>query len=293
MSMFDVIASVLLHSMFILSPVIFISLFFITAPYGRHVHTLPLKGGKAQVQKSMSKKLSFPLLSKRTGWLIMEIPAVLTIFILWCISDVGIIGLVTGRVDMLVFLGFAIFIFIWEFHYLYRTFIFTYLFDNKKNEFRFYVPFMGLLFNIINGYINGWFLFFQRSSQSPQFLVDANLIYSFLVSPTSIVGIVLFFIGFYIHVQSDRELRRMKKVSHNGYGIPQRFLHTYVASPNYFGEILQWWGWALLTWSIAGVAFALFTMANLVPRAFANLTWYRNTFSDYPKNRKAIIPFIM
>ena len=95
-----------------------------------------------------------------------------------------------------------------------------------------------------------------------------------------------------IHIISDKILREVKRDAQGGYGIPHKFLHAYIASPNYFGEVVQWCGWAILTWTMAGLVFALFTMANLVPRAYANLRWYRKTFDNYPKSRKAIIPFI-
>jgi protein-S-isoprenylcysteine O-methyltransferase Ste14 len=63
-----------------------------------------------------------------------------------------------------------------------------------------------------------------------------------------------------------------------------------VSSPNYLGEITIWLGWALATWSLPGLAFAFWTVANLLPRARANHTWYRQTFPDYPAERKALIP---
>ena len=55
-------------------------------------------------------------------------------------------------------------------------------------------------------------------------------------------------------------------------------------------EIVEWLGWALLTWSPAGLAFAAWTMANLVPRARAHHRWYRERFPDYPARRKALVP---
>ena len=69
-------------------------------------------------------------------------------------------------------------------------------------------------------------------------------------------------------------------------------LHDRVASPNYLGEIIEWAGFALMTWSPAALAFAFYTVANLAPRASANLGWYRGTFSDYPPDRKALIPYV-
>ena len=40
-------------------------------------------------------------------------------------------------------------------------------------------------------------------------------------------------------------------------------MHKYISAPNYFGEIVEWIGWAILTWSISGLVFALWTIANL------------------------------
>ena len=59
------------------------------------------------------------------------------------------------------------------------------------------------------------------------------------------------------------------------------------------GDIIDWIGWAILTWSISGLVFAIWTIANLFPRALAHHKWYQEKFSDYPKNRKAIIPGII
>ena len=70
-------------------------------------------------------------------------------------------------------------------------------------------------------------------------------------------------------------------------------MHKYISAPNYFGEIIEWIGWAVLTWSISGLVFALWTIANLFPRALAHHRWCRKKFADYPKNRKAIIPGII
>ena len=78
-----------------------------------------------------------------------------------------------------------------------------------------------------------------------------------------------------------------------GYHLSDTFLHKYVSSPNYFGEIIEWVGWAVLTWSISGAVFLAWTIANLLPRAIANHRWYREKFKDYPKNRKALIPGLL
>lgn len=58
------------------------------------------------------------------------------------------------------------------------------------------------------------------------------------------------------------------------------------------GEILEWIGWALACNSLSGLAFALCTFSNLFPRALSHHEWYKQKFENYPKNRKAVIPFI-
>ena len=93
-------------------------------------------------------------------------------------------------------------------------------------------------------------------------------------------------------VHSDRVLINLRKPGETGYKIPVGGGYRWVTAPNYLGEILEWTGWAILTWSTAGLSFAVFTMANLAPRAFSNHTWYRENFPDYPPERKALIPYL-
>jgi 3-oxo-5-alpha-steroid 4-dehydrogenase 1 len=61
----------------------------------------------------------------------------------------------------------------------------------------------------------------------------------------------------------------------------------------YLGEMLEWTGWALATWSPAGFAFALYTVANLAPRAVDHHAWYHQQFPEYPAKRRALIPYVI
>jgi steroid 5-alpha reductase family enzyme len=107
------------------------------------------------------------------------------------------------------------------------------------------------------------------------------------------IGLIIFFTGMYINIKSDYLIIALRKNMGPGYHLPTKFMHKYISSPNYFGEIIEWLGWAILTWSISGAVFALWTIANLLPRAFTHHQWYKEKFPDYPKNRKAIIPGII
>jgi 3-oxo-5-alpha-steroid 4-dehydrogenase 1 len=75
-----------------------------------------------------------------------------------------------------------------------------------------------------------------------------------------------------------------------GYKIPHGGMFKYVSAANYFGEVLEWAGWALALRSLPSAAFAFFTFCNLAPRADAHHKWYKAKFEDYPANRKAIVP---
>ena len=107
-----------------------------------------------------------------------------------------------------------------------------------------------------------------------------------------ILGIILFLVGATINIKSDNILLRLRS-NKKGYHIPHGFMYKYVSYPNYLGEIIEWLAFALMTWSLAGLSFAVWTIANLIPRAIAGHKWYNKTFENYPKNRKAILPHLL
>ena len=71
-------------------------------------------------------------------------------------------------------------------------------------------------------------------------------------------------------------------------------MFRYVTSANYFGEIVEWTGFAILTWSLSGAVFAVWTFANLVPRANTIYNKYSGMFGDEMRklHLKRVIPFI-
>lgn len=99
--------------------------------------------------------------------------------------------------------------------------------------------------------------------------------------------------GFAVNHHSDAILRRLRKPGETGYKIPYGGFYRWVSSPNYFGELVEWFGFALAAWTVPAIVFALFTASNLVPRAFANHRWYIEHFSNYPKDRRRLIIFVL
>ncbi len=95
-----------------------------------------------------------------------------------------------------------------------------------------------------------------------------------------------------MNLHSDAVLLNLRAPGDATYRVPRGGLFQWVSSPNYLGELLEWTGWALATWSVAGASFAVFTAANLVPRARNHHRWYRATFADYPRERRALVPYV-
>ncbi len=236
----------------VLALVVFVALFFVAAPYGRHIrrgwgHTI----------------------NNKLGWIFMEAPAPVVFAI--CFTLGNQINAVT-----LVLLG------LWEAHYLHRAFIYPFSLRGTAKHMPLAVMSFGILFNIMNGYLNGRFVFnFSEYSTG-----------SWLADPRFIIGTVLFVLGFIINRQADQTLRELRQPGESGYRISNRYLYRWISCPNYLGEITIWIGWALATWSLPGLVFAFWTVANLLPRARANHAWYLKTFPDYPLERKALLPKI-
>lgn len=141
----------------------------------------------------------------------------------------------------------------------------------------------GVVFNMINGFLNGYA--FTHSEH----LLDT----AWLTSPWFIIGICLMIIGLTINIISDNILKNLRKPGEHGYKIPHGGLYKWISVPNYFGEIIEWAGLAIAACTPASLAFLVFTIANLLPRALAHHRWYNKHFADYPKDRKAIIPFVL
>jgi len=225
----------------------------IIAPYGRHTN------------RSWG-----PLISNRLGWIIMESPALLVF------SGFFLFGTAHHNVVTWIFFG------LYAFHYVNRTFIFPLRLRTKGKQMPLSIVIMALGFNFVNGSINGYYL---------GWLADYPI--SWLSDPRFIGGIILFISGMTINWQADNTLIHLRKPGETGYVIPRGGLFNYISCPNHFGEIIEWSGFALMTWSSPALAFAVWTLVNLMPRALQHHKWYRDHFADYPAKRKAVFPFIL
>ena len=243
---------ILINSWIGIGVVTFLTLLFISAPYGRHIR--PGWG---------------PLLSKRIGWIFMETPA---LYIMWLFyflyADFTNIVLI-------------VFLFLWSIHYTNRSIIWPFLID-KNGSMPLIVAFLAFIFNIFNASFHGYWFFFMDNQYEVSWLLSSNFL----------LGLIIFILGMVINIHSDKILLRISKEK-KGYQIPYGGFYKWITSPNYFGEIIEWIGWAIMTWSLSGFVFALWTTFNLLPRALKHHSWYKDKFDNYPKDRKAIIPKIL
>ena len=245
----------LLMAMFVLSGVTFAVLGLTSAPYGRH-----------------GRRGWGPGVPERLAWVLMELPGA-AVF-----AWVFFRGPRSGDMVPLLMLG------LWLAHYLHRGLVYPWLRRPDPGRRMPLVPFvLAIVFTTVNAYLNARWL----TALGPEYGLRWLLSFRFLY------GLMLFGTGFVVNRWSDLMLRSLRKPGQGGYVIPRGGLFEEVSCPNYFGEVVQWIGWAVLTWSPAGLAFAAFTAANLVPRAVSHHRWYQRTFPGYPRRRRAIIPYLL
>lgn len=209
------------------------------------------------------------LIPNKLGWFIMEIFVliVLYLFLILCKTELNWVSY------------FMIFLF--TIHYFNRAVIFPFRIKTKGKKMPISIVFMAMFFNLMNGFLIGFF-----------FANYAKYDVSWFYSPQFIIGTIIFLCGMIINMYSDQILIGLRKGEETGYKIPKGFLFKYISCPNLFGEVIEWLGFAILMWNLPGLAFFVWTFANLVPRALSHHRWYHENFSEYPTERKAVFPKI-
>lgn len=242
--------------MSIIAVIVFIALYFVTAGYGVFYN----------------KKWG-PSIPNKIGWVLMESPVFIAMILLCVFSE---------RSTNVVCL---IFLILFEIHYFQRSFIFPFLIRGKS-VMPLSVILMGVVFNTLNALMQGGWIFYV----SPENMYEI----SWLTTPQFIIGTLIFFVGMIINIHSDYIIRHLREPGDTKHYLPKKGMFKYVTSANYFGEFVEWCGFAILTWSLAGAVFALWTFANLAPRAAKIYDNYKKEFGNEldTKKVKRILPFI-
>ena len=201
----------------------------------------------------------------------MESPAI------WCFSFAFVIGVHQNAVVAWIMWG------MWIFHYVNRGLVFPLRMRTKGKMIPLLIVVFAFVFQLVNGTLNGLALGLYGQEYTVYWLAQ----------PCFIFGCFLFFAGWAIATTSDEKLLRLRTPAETGYKIPRGGLFRWISCPNFLGEIIQWIGWSIMCWNLAALSFAVWTFANLVPRALAHHRWYRETFKDYPADRTALIPRLL
>lgn len=157
-----------------------------------------------------------------------------------------------------------------------------------KQSFAVYNSFIGAVFLGVHGYLNG-----RMFSELGEKYTD-----DWLKDPRFLIGLLIYEIGFAITVHSESIMRNLRPL--NGivteaerYKIPYGGMYKYVTNAPYLGELIAWTGWVILSWSPSTLPALLISLANLVPRALEQHKWYQKKFPNYPKDRFALIPYVL
>lgn len=102
----------------------------------------------------------------------------------------------------------------------------------------------------------------------------------------------------HIELSSFRK-KAAKEKSDGGYvnpakvrGIPKGFGFSLVSCANYFWESMGWIAFSLLSRCYTSYFFTFCSIYQMYDWARKKHSNYRKEFPEYPKNRKAMIPFI-
>jgi hypothetical protein len=226
---------------------------FVTAPYGRHMRT-----GWG------------PTLPNRLGWFLMEIVS-LALFV-----GLFLTGSAPKHAPAWIFFA------AWALHYTNRSLIFPLRIKTGGKRMPMLIVLWAMIFNVMNAGLNGTALgsLYEYGN-------------AWLTDPRFLIGLAIFIAGAVINLASDNKLLALRKHGNTGYTIPRGGLFDYVSSPNLFGEIVEWTGFAIMCWNLPALSFAVWTASNLIPRAISHHKWYRAEFADYPPQRRAVLPFVL
>ena len=180
---------------------------------------------------------------------------------------------------------------LWCRHYANRGFLFPLslrVAKGSKQSFALYNSLIGACFVGVHGYLNG-----RMFSELGTRYTDA-----WFRDPRFIVGWLLYEAGFWATVHSEHVMRNLRPLDGvvseaERYKIPYGGLYEYVTNAPYLGELGAWLGFLVMTWSPSAVPVFLISLANLVPRALEQHKWYLKKFPSYPKDRTALIPFVL
>lgn len=120
-----------------------------------------------------------------------------------------------------------------------------------------------------------------------------------LLRPHVMIGSMVFVASSCLQWNIGQRLANMRKdaqgkVVTKRHEAPSGGMFEYVSCPHYFAEIMIYTGLTLILWNFnfTWLSSVIFTVVNQACLAVLTHRWYFENFKDYPRYRKALIPFI-
>ncbi|CAJ1953146.1 unnamed protein product [Sphenostylis stenocarpa] len=105
-------------------------------------------------------------------------------------------------------------------------------------------------------------------------------------------GIVIFVVGIIGNLYHHYILSNLRGKGEKEYKIPKGGLFGFVICPHYLFEITVFYGLSFISQTLYAFSFAVGTTLYLLGRSYSTRKWYVSKFEDFPKNVKAVIPFV-
>ncbi|MFO7669215.1 MAG: hypothetical protein R6W31_06120, partial [Bacteroidales bacterium] len=172
----------------------FILLLFVTAPYGRH-----------------SRKDWGPSIPNRVGWVVMELPSLIIFILAFLLGPNG--------VQPVTWIFFAFYVF----HYGNRSILWPLRTKTSGKQMPLVVAFMAVAFNLVNGFINGYYFSSFAREYTWYWLMDIRFI----------LGMIVWGSGLFINWWSDQTLLNLRRGGRKGYFIPHGGLFRWISCPNF------------------------------------------------------------
>lgn len=105
-------------------------------------------------------------------------------------------------------------------------------------------------------------------------------------------GGAMFLIGISGNFYHHYLLSKLRKDGQKEYKIPRGGLFDLVVCPHYLFEIVEFIGLACISQTIYAFSFTIGSALVLMGRSYATKKWYLSKFEDFPRNVKALIPYV-
>ncbi|KAK4359874.1 hypothetical protein RND71_022103 [Anisodus tanguticus] len=106
------------------------------------------------------------------------------------------------------------------------------------------------------------------------------------------IGLLIFLVGISGNFYHHYLLSKLRDSKEKGYKIPQGGLFSVVICPHYLFEILGFVGISFISQTSFSLSCAVGVTLYLSGRSYVTRKWYLSKFENFPKNVKALVPFV-